>query len=124
MGEGLLASGLNIPMLCGGKGMCATCHVIIVIGAENVSPVESREERTLGLLTGRVPGSRLSCQARIHGDVQVKLPDADYISHVEELTARIGTRAERDILHGMNGKVLVRKGQVITKYVLTRINSK
>jgi ferredoxin len=124
VGLGLLSSGLNIPMLCGGKGLCATCHVHVVEGAENLSPIEPREERALNLLSGRAPNSRLSCQARILGDVRVKLPDADYVSHVEELEARVGTRAERDILHGVDGRLLVRKGQLITRYVLNQMRLK
>lgn len=119
--EGLLALDLKLPMACAGRGMCATCHVIVVEGHGNLSPVTAREERTLNMLTNRSQGSRLSCQARLLGDVKVRVPDADYIRDAAELEPMVGKRASRDILHAIDGRVLVARGQIITRYVIGRI---
>lgn len=108
-------------MLCGGKGLCATCQVVVTSGHQNLSPIGEKEEAALKRLASRSPGSRLSCQARVLGDVTVKMPDSDYITHVDEIEARIGTRAPRDIMHSEDGRLLVRSGQLITKYVITQL---
>ena len=120
--SGLLSLNLDVPMACGGKGMCATCHVHVVQGAENLSPVESREERTLSMLTNRSPDSRLSCQARLRGDVKVMIPNADYIRQADELIPMVGKRAGRDILHAVDGRVLVKRGQIVTKYIIKKLS--
>lgn len=119
--DGLLALDLKLPMACAGRGMCATCHIVVVEGHENLSPVTAREERTLAMLTSRSPGSRLSCQARLLGDVKVRVPDADYIREAAELEPMVGKRAARDILHAIDGRVLVQRGQIITRYVIGKI---
>ena len=118
--DGLLALQLSLPMACGGRGMCATCHVLVVEGSENLSPPEAREERTLGILTNRGAGSRLACQARVRGDVKVKIPNADYIRQASELESLVGKRAGRDILHALDGRLLVARGQIITRYVIRK----
>ena len=118
--DGLLALQLSLPMACGGRGMCATCHVLVVEGSENLSAPESREERTLGILTNRSTGSRLACQARVRGDVKVKIPNADYIRQASELESLVGKRAGRDILHALDGRLLVARGQIITRYVIRK----
>jgi hypothetical protein len=60
--------------------------------------------------------SRLSCQARILGEgVVVRLPEGMYIERAEDLLDLVGTRAERDILHPINGSVLIAKGKVIIR---------
>lgn len=123
LSSGLLALKLNVPMACGGNGRCATCHVLVDRGMENLSPVEAREERTLGLLSQRSPNSRLSCQAHVLGDVTIRIPDADFISAASELEAMIGKRASRDILHSSDGRLLVARGQVITRYVVNKLNN-
>jgi ferredoxin len=109
---------LGLPMACGGNGICATCHVLVVEGAENLSPVGEKEERCLGRLTGRLPGSRLSCQARVFGDVSVRMPEGVYLQSIEQLRELIGRRAEKNILHPVDGRVLVSAGQVISRFVV------
>jgi ferredoxin len=58
----LLAQQCPVMMACGGQGICATCHVYITNGAESLTPMTEREQRTLALITGAQPSSRLSCQ--------------------------------------------------------------
>ncbi len=119
--SGLLSLQLDLPMACGGSGLCATCHVFVEEGSENLSPIEEREQRALNNLTNRKPNSRLSCQARVLGDVTVKIPEGDYIQSAAELEAMIGKRAGRDVLHAIDGRLLVARGQIISKYVINQI---
>lgn len=60
--------------VCGGGGTCSTCRVECVVNPQNLSPIEPNE-----LAYDMGPNVRLGCQARILGDVGlrvVKLPKA------------------------------------------------
>ncbi|MCW1402997.1 (2Fe-2S)-binding protein [Novosphingobium sp. MW5] len=53
----------DLLALCGGCSSCATCHVIIEEGAENLRSVSGADEDDLlDSSDHRAPGSRLSCQ--------------------------------------------------------------
>jgi ferredoxin len=121
LSTGLLSAQLDLPMACGGNGLCATCHVHVVSGLENLSPPTDREKRTLSRLTGCRPDSRLSCQCRVLGDVTVKVPEGLYLEALEGLEEYIGKRAGQDILHPGDGRVLVAKGQIITKFIIGKL---
>jgi ferredoxin len=64
----LLAQQCPVMMACGGQGICATCHVYVTKGGESLTPMTEREQRTLALITGAQPDSRLSCQCRVLGE--------------------------------------------------------
>lgn len=114
--KALLAKDLKVLMACGGKGICATCHVKIRGGMDKLTPRTQREQRTLGFITGADPASRLACQCRVLGDgVVVELPEGMYVERVEDLMALLGTRAEKHLLHPVNGSVLIAKGKIITR---------
>ena len=114
--QALLAKDLKVLMACGGKGVCATCHVHVREGMDRLTPPTTREERTLSFITGVNPRSRLACQARILGDgVVVDLPEGMYVERVEDIMSLLGTRAEKNLLHPINGSVLIAKGKIITK---------
>jgi uncharacterized 2Fe-2S/4Fe-4S cluster protein (DUF4445 family) len=76
--------GLEIKSLCGGRGICGKCKVKIQRGflgrygvksrMGNLSPINEAEKKILGLQQQR-DGYRLACQARIHGDVVVFVPE-------------------------------------------------
>lgn len=68
--EAVRSLGYIIDHACGGNARCGTCCVRIAAGAAALSPVEADEERMLREL-GLSPPHRLSCQARVHGDVIV-----------------------------------------------------
>lgn len=122
--QALLAKDLNVLMACGGKGICATCHVKIREGAEQLTPRTSREERTLSFITGVEPRSRLACQCRVLGDgVVVELPEGMYLERVEDLMSLLGTRAEKNILHPINGSTLIAKGKIITRSRLEELRN-
>jgi ferredoxin len=118
----LMNNELSVLKECGGRGMCATCHVYIKDGMESLSPINRREQRTLEVITTCRPNSRLACQARVIGQgVVVELPAGMYVSAVEDMESLIGRRAEQDILHPLNGKVLVQAGKLITRSVINQL---
>jgi ferredoxin len=118
----LMDNELSVLKECGGRGMCATCHVYIKSGMDGLSPVNRREQRTLEVITTCRPNSRLACQARVIGQgVVVELPSGMYVSAVEDIESLIGRRAEKDILHPLNGKVLVEAGKLITRSMITQL---
>lgn len=114
--DALLAKELKVPMLCGGKGLCSTCHVWVQEGMENLTPITRQERLTLGMISGANTHSRLACQCKIVGDpVRVLVPNVQYIEKSTDLLSLVGKRTERPILHPIDGRVLVEKGKIITK---------
>ena len=117
----LLKEDLNV-MRCGGRGMCATCHVYIKGGMEGLSHVSRRERRTLEIITSAKQNSRLACQALVIGEgVVVELPAGMYVSQIEDIESMIGRRAEKNILHPLTGDVLVEAGKLITRSMITQL---
>lgn len=120
--RGLVNQGLNIPLECGGRGMCATCHVYIKEGLESVSPLNKREKRTLEVITTCKMNSRLACQAQVIGDgVVIELPSGMYLSEIDDVESLIGRRAQEDILHPISGSVLVEAGKLITRSMISQL---
>jgi ferredoxin len=58
--------GIDQKINCQGNGLCGTCIVEIVEGAENLSPRTRREKLRL---KGKPANRRLSCQCQVMGDV-------------------------------------------------------
>jgi 2Fe-2S ferredoxin len=60
---------------CGGNCACASCHVIVHEGMENLSPKTDDEDFQLEEAIGLTPMSRLSCQSIIQGGaIVVEIP--------------------------------------------------
>jgi len=122
--QALLAKDLKVLMACGGKGICATCHVHIKQGMDNLTQLTPREQRTLSFITGVDKNSRLACQCKVLGDgVVVELPEGMYVERIEDLMALLGKRAEKNMLHPINGSVLIAKGKIITKSRLEELKN-
>lgn len=119
--KALLSQQLDVLTACGGKGLCATCHVYIDSGSENLTPKTPREERTLACLTRSDPNSRLACQCRVLGDVTVRLPKGMYVEKAEDLMNLLGKRATDDVLHPVDGSVLIAAGKLITRSRLNKL---
>lgn len=49
--------------LCGGRGRCTTCRVVVEDGAEDLPPPSEAEAKALQAV-GAAPGTRLACQMR------------------------------------------------------------
>ncbi|GAB4218674.1 MAG: 2Fe-2S iron-sulfur cluster-binding protein [Synechococcales cyanobacterium] len=115
----LLGKELDVLKECGGRGLCATCHVYIKEGMGSLSAITKRETRTLEVITTCTPNSRLACQARVQGEgVVVELPTGMYINAFKDLEALVGRRAEQPLLHPVTGAILVQEGKLITRSVL------
>mmetsp|Transcript_7592 Transcript_7592/g.11333 ORF Transcript_7592/g.11333 Transcript_7592/m.11333 type:complete len:150 (+) Transcript_7592:604-1053(+) len=54
---------------CGGAGICGTCAVKVLSGAENLNPASKNEQNTL---KGKPADWRLSCCARVSGPISIK----------------------------------------------------
>lgn len=68
--DALREGGIDVPQQCGGFAICGWCKVRIVEGEENLSAVDSDEERLFDW--GKLqPGERASCRAEVRGDVTV-----------------------------------------------------
>jgi uncharacterized 2Fe-2S/4Fe-4S cluster protein (DUF4445 family) len=115
---------LNILKECGGRGMCATCHVYIQEGMSSLSPIAKREQRTLQIITTCKPNSRLACQAKVIAEgVVVELPVGMYIQSIQDIEALIGRRCERPMLHPVTGQTLVEVGQIISRSIVRQLES-
>jgi ferredoxin len=120
----LIDKDLDVLRECGGRGMCATCHVYVKQGTESLSPISRREQRTLEVITSCQPNSRLACQARVLANgVVVELPPGMYINSIKDIEDLIGRRAEQNLLHPVTGQVLVEKDKLITRSMLKQIEN-
>ncbi len=68
--EACASHGILLPSACGGRGFCGRC-VVEVISGDLTPPTPAEENKIFG--TDRAEGLRLACQARIRGDVQIRL---------------------------------------------------
>lgn len=102
----LLHKELSVLKECGGRGMCATCHIYVNDGMRALTPISRREQRTLAIITSCRANSRLACQARVMGNgVVVELPPGMYVNSLKDIESLIGRRAEQDLLHPLTGAV-------------------
>ncbi len=60
---------------CGGNASCSTCRVEVMVGGENLSEMDFEEQDLLDREALTEPYHRLSCQAKIFGDVMVQVPE-------------------------------------------------
>lgn len=121
----LLNKDLDVLKECGGRGMCATCHIYVRDGMESLTPINRREQRTLEVITSCKTNSRLACQARVLGEgVVVELPPGMYVNSLQDIEALIGRRAEQSLLHPITGAVLVEEGKLITRSMMKQLEDK
>jgi uncharacterized 2Fe-2S/4Fe-4S cluster protein (DUF4445 family) len=92
MGTPLLAAartlGVDIDSVCGGRALCTRCQVLIAEGefakhnvrssAQNLSAMSAAEQK-LADRKVLAAGRRLSCQARVQGDVVVDVPASSQV---------------------------------------------
>jgi ferredoxin, 2Fe-2S len=65
----------DVPLqhACGGFCACTTCHIEVLSGDSNLSPMEDEEADRLDKATGITLHGRLGCQAKVQGDVTVEI---------------------------------------------------
>jgi ferredoxin len=64
-------AGIDILHRCGGNAKCTTCRVELLAG--NAGEMQELERNRLALETGLAENVRLSCQVRVHDDLQVRV---------------------------------------------------
>jgi len=69
---------------CGGVCACSTCHVYVVKGFDATSEIEDEEFDILDKAFDVRPSSRLGCQAKVHGDIEVEISDESFQAFVDE----------------------------------------
>lgn len=60
---------------CGGNASCTTCRVEVQLGSEHLSEIDFEEQDLLDREALTDPWHRLGCQARVLGDVVVRVPE-------------------------------------------------
>lgn len=63
---------------CGGNASCTTCRVEVQSGSENLSEIDFDEQDLLDREDLSQPWHRLGCQARVLGDVVVRVPESKF----------------------------------------------
>ena len=78
-GQSLLeaAKALGFPLNhdCGGNASCTTCRVEVQVGEDNLSEIDFDEQDLLDREALSERWHRLGCQARVLGDVVVRVPE-------------------------------------------------
>lgn len=69
---------------CGGVCACSTCHVYVVRGLDGTSEVEDEEFDILDKAVDVRMSSRLGCQAKIRGDIDVEISDESFEAFCDE----------------------------------------
>jgi ferredoxin len=82
--EAAKAAGAPEGDRCGGVCACSTCHVYVMAGFDRLSDVEDEEFDILDRAFDVRPSSRLGCQARIHGDVDVEIAQESVQAYCDE----------------------------------------
>jgi ferredoxin len=117
--KGLLACHLPVSMACGGRGLCASCHVYVRRGVECLTPRTPREEHTLRLIVTADADSRLACQTQVLADgAVIEIPAGLYVTSLQQVENLVGTKANQDFLHPLTGAVLIPRGKIITRTCL------
>lgn len=120
----LLHQDLEVLKECGGRGMCATCHVFVKDGMSSLSRMSRREQRTLEVITSCRANSRLACQTRVQGDgIVIELLPGMYVNSIQDIELLIGRRADQNLLHPVTGKILVEAGKLVTRSMLKQLKS-
>jgi 2Fe-2S ferredoxin len=67
---------------CGAKGRCTTCKMEVISGNDQLTeltPAEMKYRNTRELGSNE----RLACQAKLLGNISVKVPDSSKLPHME-----------------------------------------
>jgi ferredoxin, 2Fe-2S len=67
-----IKSGVRLMHVCGARTLCATCRVVVESGEDNLTPMRGSEKFSLRLHLSVSPRTRLACQARVNGPVEVE----------------------------------------------------
>lgn len=76
--EAAKALGFDLNHDCGGNASCTTCRVEVQMGEDNLSEIDFDEQDLLDREALSEPWHRLGCQARVLGDVVVRVPETKW----------------------------------------------
>ena len=76
--EAAQALGFPLNHDCGGNASCTTCRVEVHNGSDSLSEIDFEEQDLLDREALREPWHRLGCQARVLGDVVVRVPEGKW----------------------------------------------
>jgi ferredoxin len=111
-----------INQICGGQGMCASCHFFVVDGNDALTAPTKQEQMTLQFTKIDRPGARLACQTRAIGDgVVIELPKGTFVKSEQDLETKIGKKADKTLIHPMTGEVLVEAGKLVLRSALEKM---
>ncbi len=116
--------GINVNQICGGQGMCASCHFFVISGADALTPTTHQEQMTLQYTNLGRPGARLACQTRVTGNgVVIELPQGTFVESESELEMSIGKKATQTLIHPLTGEVLVEQGKLILRSAIEKMQA-
>jgi ferredoxin len=67
-----MKNGVRLMHVCGARTLCATCRVVVDAGEENLTPMSGTERFSLRWHLSMSPRTRLACQTRVNGPVEVE----------------------------------------------------
>src|SRR3990172_1452723 len=83
--------GVDIDSVCGGRGICGRCQVLVSEGdfaklgirstAEHLSPWSEPEQRYADKHGPLAAGCRLSCHTHLQGDIVIDVPASSQVHH-------------------------------------------
>jgi ferredoxin len=111
-----------VNQICGGQGMCASCHFFVVGGLDSLTTPTKQEQMTLQFTKIDRPGARLACQTRVIGNgIMIELPKGTFVESEQELVQEIGKKAKKTLIHPMTGEVLVEAGKLVMRSALEKM---
>jgi ferredoxin len=111
-----------VNQICGGQGMCASCHFFVIEGAEALTAPTQQEQMTFQFTKIDRPGARLACQTRAFGNgIVIELPSGTFVETEQNLEKEIGKKAKETLIHPMTGEILVEAGKLIMRSALEKM---
>ena len=111
-----------VNQICGGQGMCASCHFFVVGGVDAMTAPTKQEQMTLQYTKIDRPGARLACQTRVIGNgIMIELPKGTFVESERDLEQEIGKKAKKTLIHPMTGEVLVEAGKLVMRSALEKM---
>ncbi len=90
--EAAKALGFDLNHDCGGNASCTTCRVEVQLGGENLSEIDFDEQDLLDREALSEPWHRLGCQAKVLGDVVVRVPGTKWVQPASASSSEIGKK--------------------------------
>jgi ferredoxin len=116
--------GIVINQICGGQGMCASCHFFVIAGGDVITPPTAQETMTLQYTKMDRPGARLACQSKVIGNgLIIELPKGTFVKSESDLAASIGKKATETLIHPLTGEVLVEQGKLILRSAVEKMQA-